>query len=634
VAIAAIAALAAVVMQQRGTLSAEQGPAVRVVPAALRDTAWLDTLRAAQLKTLAESPVFRDFQFTDRRTESGITFKHAFVEDAGRAYKAAHYDHGTGIAIADVDGDGRLDIFFVNQAGPSELWRSAGAGRFENITAASGIDTAGRIGVSASFGDIDNDGDPDLYLTTVRTGNLLYRNDGKGRFTDITAEAGVGYSGHSSGAVFFDYDRDGRLDLFVANVGRYTTDVRGGRAGYYLAYVDAFAGHTFPERAEPSLLFHNTGDNRFVDVTKAMGVVDTSWSGDATVIDGNADGWPDLYVLNMQGPDEYYENDGGKRFVRKSREVFPRTSWGAMGVKVFDVNNDGRLDMYITDMHSDMSTEVGPEHEHMKADIQWPESFRGSRDASVWGNSLFVNDGPGRYREDSETFHAENYWPWGPSVGDVNADGLDDVFVTTGMNFPFRYSTNVLMLNDRGRRFFNAEFATGIEPRSGGLVTPWFQLDVTGADRAHQESVAAVAEGLSGTVTITGSRGTRSSAIFDIDDDGDLDIVTNEFGTEPMILVNNLSERRRVRHLAIKLVGTSSNRDGLGAVVKVTAGRASYTKVMDGVSGYLSHSVYPLYFGLGSSGSVSQIDITWPSGKTQTVRSGIKIDSTMEIREP
>lgn len=615
-------------------MSAQQGAAVRVVPAPLQDTTWLETARAAELKALAETPVFRDFRFTDRRAESGITFKHEVVEDAGRAYKAAHYDHGTGVAVADVDSDGRLDILFVNQAGPSQLWRNLGAGRFENVTAASGIDTTGRIGVSASFGDIDNDGDPDLYLTTVRTGNLLYRNDGAGRFTDITAAAGVGYTGHSSGALFFDYNRDGRLDLFVANVGRYTTDARGGRANYYLAYVDAFSGHLFPERAEPSVLFRNDGSNRFTDVTREMDVVDTSWSGDATAIDGNADGWPDLYVLNMQGPDEYYENDGGKRFVKKSREVFPRTSWGAMGVKVFDANNDGRLDMYITDMHSDMSTEVGPEHEHMKADIQWPESFRGGRDASIWGNSLFINDGPSRYREASEAFHMENYWPWGLSVGDLNADGFDDVFVTTGMNFPFRYSANVLMLNDRGRRFFDAEFATGIEPRSGGIITPWFTLDVTGADRAHQESAAAVAAGLTGTVTIAGARGTRSSAIFDVDGDGDLDIVTGEFGAEPMVLVSNLSERSRARHLVVKLTGTTSNRDGLGAIVKVTAGGTAYTKVMDGASGYLSHSVAPLYFGLGSAGSVSQIDITWPSGRTQTIRSGITIDSTIEVREP
>ena len=605
----------------------------RIVPAGADDASWLAPLRDAQLKSIAGSAVFHDFSFTDRRADSGITFKHDVVEDAGRAYKAAHYDHGNGLAIADIDGDGLLDLYFVNQAGSSQLWRNLGGGRFEDATAAAGVGTAGRIGVSASFADIDNDGDADLYVTTVRGGNLLFENDGTGRFTDISAAAGVDYVGHSSAAVFFDYDRDGRLDLFLVNIGRFTTDARGGAANYYLAFVDAFAGHLSPDRTEPSILYRNEGANRFVDVSAATGLVDVSWSGDAMPVDVNGDGWLDLYVLNMQGNDEYYENENGRRFVKKSRDVFPRTSWGAMGAKVFDVNNDGRLDLFITDMHSDMSAEVGPEHEHMKSTMQWDETFRGNGSTSVWGNSLFINEGPGRYREASGEFNTENYWPWGPSVGDLNADGFDDVFITTGMNFPFRYSTNTLRLNDRGRGFIGAEFALGVEPRSGGLVTPWFELDATGRDRAHPEAMAAVAAGATGPVAIWGTRGSRSSAIFDIDGDGDLDIITNEFGTMPMVLVSNLSERTTVRYLAVKLTGTTSNRDGLGAVVRVTAGGTSYTKVMDGASGYLSHGVYPLYFGLGAATSVDRVDVTWPSGRTQTVSAGLAVNTQIEIRE-
>ena len=122
-----------------------------------------------------------------------------------------------------------------------------------------------------------------------------------------------------------------------------------------MAFEDAFSGHLKPERAERSILYRNEGGNRFVDVSQRTGLVDLSWSGDASAVDVNDDGWLDLYVLNMLGDNQYYENAGGKRFVRKSRQVFPRTSWGAMGIKVFDFNNDGRLDIFITDMHSDMS---------------------------------------------------------------------------------------------------------------------------------------------------------------------------------------------------------------------------------------------------------------------------------------
>ena len=133
---------------------------------------------------------------------------------------------------------------------------------------------------------------------------------------------------------------------------------------------------------------------------------------------------------------------------------------------------------------------------------------------------------------------------------------------------------------------------------------------------------------------VWGARGTRSAAIFDLDDDGDLDIVTNEFNAAPMVLVSNLTEKTRVRYLEVKLTGTTSNRSGLGAIVKVTAGGSTYTKVMDGNSGYLSHSLYPLYFGLGAAEAVDSIEVLWPSGKQQTVQPPIEINSRIDVREP
>lgn len=618
-----------------GSQPAAQGQsretAIRFVPDDLpASSTWLKTLEAEQIKAASGSTVFRDFSFADRREQSGIVFRHRIVDDAGKTYKAAHYDHGNGIAIADVDGDGLSDIYFVNQVGGNELWRNAGGGRFHNVTADAGVAVPGKIGVTASFADIDNDGDPDLYVTTVRGGNVLFENDGKGRFRDITEPSGLAYSGHSSGAVFFDYNRDGRLDLFLVNVGRYTTEtVAGAGYRYYVAFEDAFHGHLKPERAEPSMLYRNEGGNRFVDVSRPVGLVDTAWTGDASAIDVNDDGWLDLYLVNMQGDDEYYENVRGTRFVRKSREVFPKTSWGSMGIKVFDFNNDGRFDIFITDMHSDMSEMTGPEHEKKKSVMKWPESFRGTGETSIWGNSFFIKEGPGRFREVSDAIGAENYCPWGPSVGDLNADGFDDVFIAAGMNYPERYMTNSVKLNENGKRFVDAEFLLGIEPRAGGIATPWFLLDASGKDRDHRD-----AAGATGTLGIWGARGTRSSVIFDIDSDGDLDIVTNEFGTVPMVLVSNLAERTKVRFVEVKLTGTTSNRDGLGAVVKVTAGKSAYTKVLDGNSGYLSHSVHPLYFGLGTAESVDAIDVTWPSGKKQALRQPIKINSRIEIREP
>ena len=138
-----------------------------------------------------------------------------------------HYDHGNGIAVADVDGDSRPDLYLTSQLGGNELWRNLGGGRFEDITEKAGVGLSDRIGVTASFADYDNDGDPDLFVTSVRTGNALFENDGEGRFADVTEKAGLAYSGHSSGAVFFDFDNDGLLDLFVTNIGVYTIDQKG-----------------------------------------------------------------------------------------------------------------------------------------------------------------------------------------------------------------------------------------------------------------------------------------------------------------------------------------------------------------------------------------------------------------------
>jgi hypothetical protein len=301
-----------------------------------------------------------------------------------------------------------------------------------------------------------------------------------------------------------------------------------------------------------------------------------------------------------------------------------------MGIKLFDVDNDGRMDIFITDMHSDMSHEVGPEQEREKSHMTWSEEVRGDGKASIWGNSVFHNEGGGRFREVSDAINAEMYWPWGLSTGDLNADGFEDVFITAGMNYPYRYATNSLKLNDRGQRFVDAEFVLGVEPRRDGQVaTPWFELDMAGADKGHREGA-----GIDGRVSIWGARGSRSSAIFDVDGDGDLDIVTNEFGAEPMLLLSDLAERRRVRFLPVVLRGTRSNRSGLGAVVTVTAGGTAHTQVHDGKSGYLSQSLMPLYFGLGDADRVDRVEVVWPSGRRQTAQSPVAVNETLTLEEP
>jgi len=618
-----------------------------VLPDLLNPT-WVERRREAQLGTVDTFNVFHDFSFFDRRRESGITFRNRIVDDAGREHKPCHYDHGNGLAIADVDGDGLHDVYFVTQVGSNELWKNHGDGTFENMTKVAGVAVSDAVGVSASFADIDNDGDADLYVTNVRSPNVLFENDGKGKFTDISAASGLDYDGHSSSAVFFDYNRDGRLDLFLVNVGKYTTESSANvvndrftgpddrEYAYRVANPDAFAAHLKPERSESSVLFENQGEHRFVDVSAKVDLQDSSWSGDASPLDVNEDGWPDLYVLNMQGHDEYYENEMGQRFVKKSREIFPASPWGSMGIKVFDFDNDGRLDIYVTDMHTDMAISVDPKNEKLKIKkgLVAPEMLNTDGN-HVMGNAFFQKQEDGTYQEISDRIGAETYWPWGLSVGDLNADGFEDVFVAASMNFPFRYAINSVLLNNQGREFLDAEYLLGVEPRRADRTAiPWFEFDVAGKDRELTEAYRASGANVT-RIAAWGALGTRSSVLFDLDNDGDLDIITNDFNSEPMVLVSNLMEREPRNHfLKIDLTGKVSNRDGLGATVTVHTATQSFVKVNDGKSGYLSQSSCPLYFGLGTSPDIDRIEIQWPSGQSQIVTGPVAVDSMLEITEP
>ena len=610
-------------------------PVILAKPPEIVDPSWMNERKEAQLGTLSQFKVFHDFRFADELERSGISFVHRIVNDSGRSYIANHYDHGNAVAVADVDRDGLLDIYFTTQLGSNQLWHNQGNGRFEDWTERAGVAVSDRISVAASFADTDNDGDADLYVTTVRGGNLFFENDGTGKFLDKSADSGLDYTGHSSGVVFFDYDRDGLVDLFLTNVGQYTSDDLG-PGGYYVGYKAAFGNHLFAHFAEQSILFKNQGGNHFVDVSEAVNLVDSSWSGDASPLDLNEDGWMDLYITNMQGHDEYYENEGGKRFVRKSREIFPATSWGAMGIGVLDHNNDGRMDIYITDMHTDMWDKTPfkqyvPELEKAKlAEAKrMGKQYLATDGNHVWGNAFFQNNGDGTFAEVSDQLNVENYWPWGLSVGDLNADGFEDLFVTASMNFGFRYAVNSVLLNNQGQGFLDSEFIVGVEPRRNGRTAiPWFTLDCEDEDQRH-----GLCEGHAGKVEVWGALGSRSSVIADIDNDGDLDIITNEFNSEPMVLVSNLSEKQSLSYLKIQLVGKKSNRDGLGAKVIVTTKSQTLTKYYDGKSGYIAQSQFPLYFGLGAEESVGPIEIMWPSGIKQTIPGPIQANQLLRIEE-
>jgi hypothetical protein len=571
------------------------------------------------------------------------------VDDVSKDYKLVHYDHGSGVCAADIDGDGLIDPYFGTQLGTNELWRNLGGGRFANVTNEAGLAMADVISVGCSFADIDNDGDPDLFVTTVRQGNRLFENLGNATFRDIAREAGVAYVGHSSGAVFFDYDSDGLLDLLVTNVGDFTTNTRG-PGGYYVGLSDALFGHLHADRAEASILYRNLGENRFKDVSREAGLVDKGWNGDGVAFDANHDHLPDLYILDMQGGSRLWLNEGGKRFRDATERYFPTRPWGAMGVKVFDFDGNGRLDLFVTSMHPDMWINIPPGDwaaESRKADSSTVSArmFPEGKGGFFFGNELFANRPGDRYDEVSDSAGVETYWPWGPSVDDLNADGWDDIFIAAGMNFPYRYGINSVLLNEGGHHFLPSEFVVGVEPRPNGATQQvWFTLECGGADAFHplcdacaQPGAMDVGCGLDSArhLTMMGSLGTRAAVTFDLDGDGDLDIVTNELNAPPQVLVSDLAQQHRIHFLKVRLRGTRSNRAGLGAQVTVVLpGGRRMLKLLDGKSGYLSQSDLPLYFGLAGADHAAQIEVHWPSGRRQTVAGPIKAGQTVDIAEP
>ncbi len=305
--------------------------------------------------------------------------------------------------------------------------------------------------------------------------------------------------------------------------------------------------------------------------------------------------------------DYYYENKDGATFVENTLTTFGKTPHGAMGVKFFDYNNDGSPDLLITDMHSDMgaSQSYAMEKSKTNAAVFQQDHMNMASDPQILGNAFYTSV-KGAFKEISDAIGVETYWPWGVSVGDYNADGYQDVFISAGMGTIYRYGINSLLLNNSGKGFMDSEFLLGIEPRSE------IHHSVKGCGNEAASS--------------------RASVAFDLDQDGDLDIVTNQPCTKPQVFISNLTQSKTVNFLKVKLSGTVSNRDGLGATVTVSAGGNTYSQFNDGKSGYLSQSSIPLYFGLDKAEKADSVEVQWPSGRTTTLHN-VAINTQIEIRE-
>jgi hypothetical protein len=526
-----------------------------------------------------------DARFTDVAAAAGLAAPVVVGNPDSKKYIVEA--NGTGVALFDSDNDGWLDIFVVNSsrlegfgkaAAPvSHLYRNNRKGAFVDVSREAGVDKAG-WGNGVCAGDVDNDGDEDLYVTYWGP-NVLFRNGGKGRFEDIAAAAGVAGPAKewSSGCTFLDYDRDGRLDLFVTSYQRFdlaTTPPPGKSSNCEWKGMPVFCGPRGLPYGRASL-YHNRGDGTFEDVTKAAGIdaAQGVYAFTPVAADLNGDGYTDIYFASDSTPSIFFRNEKNGKFREIGTEAgvaFNEHGFeqGGMGVGVGDYNRDGLLDLVKTNFAGD--------HPNL-----YRNTGMGIFEDLVLAAGMAVNP---------------QYVGWGVAFVDLDNDGWQDVFQVNGHVYPEL---------DAAKR---AE--TYRQPR----------LVYRNLGNGKFEDVSALAG-----PGIAARHSSRGAAFGDYDNDGDIDVVVMNMGEPPSLLRNDLKSANH--WLQVRLDGRA-----IGAVVTVEGGGARQTLPVLSQSSFLSQSDRRLHFGLGSAERFNSIRVRWPSGREQTV-SGGGVDRVVVIGE-
>jgi hypothetical protein len=527
---------------------------------------------------VAQAPV----RFTDITQSSGIKFSHHSGAFGGKYLPETL---GPGCAFIDYDNDGYPDILLIDgQSWPGhpqgastlKLYHNNHNGTFTDVTVKAGL-AVSMYGMGVAVGDYDNDGFDDIFVTALGQ-SRLFHNNGNGTFTDVTASAGLsGIHEFSTGAAWVDYDRDGKLDLLVANYVQWTpeTDLRCTLDGAHKSYCT-------PEsyKGSSARLWHNLGNGKFEDVTKKAGLYDPTSKGlGVAVLDYNHDGWPDLLIANDTQPNKLYLNNRNGTFTENavlagiafSEDGVARAG---MGVDAADYDRSGRPSIIISNFSNQMMSLYHNE-----------------------GNGLFVDEAP----RSSVGRASLLTLGFGCFFFDYDLDGWADIFVANG-----HLDSDIERIQ-----------------RRIAFRQPPHLFHNLGSGKFEEVTASAGA-------AFSAPKVARGAAYADIDNDGDLDLLVTTNGGPALLFRNDGGNRNHA--LRVKLRGTSSNRDGIGAVVNIEyAGEKQWQMLRSG-SSYLSQSELVLTFGLGENTKVASARIEWPSGKTDQL-TNVAADQTITVEE-
>ena len=530
------------------------------------------------LSTFAASTI----RLTDVTENTRIGFKHT---DGGSGKYYIMETVSAGLALFDYDNDGDADIYFLNGAplkgtsvstpSTNAMYRNDGNWMFTDVTKQASLGDTG-YGLGVAVADYDNDGDPDVYLNNYGP-NVLYRNNGDGTFTDVTQAAQLANGFQvGAGANFLDMDKDGDADLFVANYLEFSYD----------AHVKKTTGgvpvYANPRHYAPVCdnLFRNNGDGTFTDVTKASGIAQhVGWGMGTICCDFDADGDTDIFVANDVAENFLFVNDGAGKFeemalVSGTAYDLAGNSQGSMGVDCGDYDNDGRLDFYMTSFQTQLTS-----------------LYRNTGDGIFDEMSLLTNSATGTHPNVT----------WGNSIVDFDNDGDRDIFVACG-----HLQDKIALFDDTSR---------------------YYQKNILLMNTGDGKFISVSEESGSGLQIELSSRG---AGFDDLDNDGDVDVVILNSRREPTILRNDSPNQGH--WLQIRVRGAKTNRDGIGAQIKLGAGELTLVDEVHSGRGYQSHYGSRLYFGLGDHETVDRIAVHWIGGGID-VFENVAVDRLITLTE-